>query len=289
MSHTQAQPARDAYLGTMELSNVLGEFLKTRRSQLLPEVAGVTPGGSRRVAGMRREEVAVMADINVDYYARLEQGRERNPSAQVLEALCRALRLDDDEREHLYRLTGNTPADRFEDAIGEVSPELHQLMEGYHHTPAFVLNRTLDILATNALADALYSPFAQVDNLAYMTFLDPAGRTFYTQWERTARNAVANLRAAAGAHSEDPRLRHLVRTLETSEEFATLWRSHAVQGKTHGSKELHHPAVGALTLNYQAFDVRSAPGQQLLIYHAEPNSPSAQALSLLGALGASPE
>lgn len=134
----------------------------------------------------------------------------------------------------------------------------------------------------NAGGDALFSPFGNVDNLARMTFLDPAGRTFYTRWKRTASNTVANLRAAAGFAPDHPRLRYLVRALEADDDFAVLGRSQVVRGKTHATKHLYHLDVGPLSLTYQAFDVRSCPGQQLLIYHAEPDSPSARALSLLG-------
>lgn len=155
--------------------------------------------GTRRVAGLRRGEVAVLAGVNADYYTRLEQGRERNPSPQVIDALSHALHLDEDARAHLYRLAGATPGDRLSPhSTGRVSPALRQLMDGYPHTPAFVMNRTLDLLAVNALAQALYSAFTPADNLARMTFLNPAGPTFYTDWNRAAQATVANLREATG-------------------------------------------------------------------------------------------
>ncbi|MET8989933.1 helix-turn-helix transcriptional regulator [Nonomuraea wenchangensis] len=269
-------------------SNHLGEFLRARRAALRPEDVGMASYGARRVAGLRREEVAVLAGVNADYYTRLEQGRERNPSGQVLDALGRALRLDADARAHLYWLAGTTPDDRpFRQAAERVSPALRQLMDGYPHTPAFVMNRTLDILATNALADALYSPFEPADNLARMTFLNPAGRRFYTDWDRAAQATVANLRQAAGFDPDDPRLAELVRDLAgRSADFARLWNAHTVRGKTQDAKQFLHPDVGPLTLTYQAFDVRDAPGQQLVIYHAEPGSDSAQALGLLGSIHA---
>ncbi|WP_329057437.1 helix-turn-helix transcriptional regulator [Amycolatopsis sp. NBC_01480] len=267
--------------------NELGEFLRARRAQRSPEDAGLLYSGRRKVAGLRREEVAVLAGVNADYYTRLEQGRETRPSAQVLEALCRALDLDEDAREHLYRLAGTAP-DRAPAPVAQtVSPELRQLMDGYPHTPAFVLSRTLDVLATNALADALFSPFETADNLARMTFLDPAGRQFYARWDWTAQATVANLRVAAGFDPHDPGLRHLVVELsEGSEQFRALWDTHQVRGKSREPKHLVHPDVGPLTLTYQAFDVRSAPGQQLVIYHAEPGTPSADALALLGSFHA---
>ncbi|OKI02020.1 transcriptional regulator [Streptomyces sp. CB02923] len=268
--------------------NHLGDFLRARRDGLRPEDVGMPSYGLRRVAGLRREEVAVLAGVNADYYTRLEQGRERNPSPQVLDSLSRALCLDADARTHLYRLAGATPGDLLSaHCAGQVSSALRQLMDGYPDTPAFVLGPALDFLAANALADALHAPFEAADNLARMIFADPAGRNFYTDWDRAAQATVANLRQAAGADPGHPRLRELVGVLTGhSADFARLWNAHSVRGKTRGAKRLLHPDVGPLTLTYQAFDVRDAPGQQLVIYHAEPGSPSAQALSLLGSLHA---
>ncbi|MEU6458559.1 helix-turn-helix transcriptional regulator [Streptomyces sp. NPDC047065] len=268
--------------------NHLGDFLRARRAGLRPRDVGMVSHGTRRVAGLRREEVAVLAGVNGDYYTRLEQGRERNPSPQVLDALARALRLDTDARAHLFRLAGGAPGEApSAHAAEEVSPALRQLMDGYPHTPAFVLSRTLDLLAANALAEALFEPFEPAGNLAHMVFLDPAGRAFYADWERAAQATVANLRQAAGFDPDSPRLRRLVGTLtEQSADFTRLWNAHAVRGKTQDVKNLRHPEVGALALTYQAFDVRDAPGQQLVIYHAEPGGPSARALDLLGTLHA---
>ncbi|MFJ6753332.1 helix-turn-helix domain-containing protein [Streptomyces sp. NPDC091266] len=267
--------------------NPLGDFLRARRSGLRPEDVGMASYGVRRVAGLRREEVAVLAGVNVDYYTRLEQGRERHPSSQVLDALSRALHLDTDGRAHLHRLAGAAPNDRPAQQRHVVSPALRQLMDGYPNTPAFVLSSTLDILATNALADALYAPFTPADNLARMAFLDPAGRDFYTRWDWAAQATVANLRLAAGIDPDNPRLKALVGTLtERSTAFSAMWQAHTVRGKSQDAKQLNHPDVGPLALTYQAFDVRDAPGQQLVIYHAEPGSPSAEALSLLGAINA---
>ncbi|MBN0049141.1 helix-turn-helix domain-containing protein [Streptomyces actuosus] len=267
--------------------NRLGEFLRARRAALRPEDVGTASYGVRRVTGLRREEVAVLAGVNADYYTRLEQGRERHPSAQMLDALGRALRLDPDAHAHLHRLTRTAPSNQFTHTTDRVAPALRQLLDGYPGAPAFVINRTLDILAANALAEALHSPFEQADNLARMTFLDPAGRQFYTRWSLTAQATVGHLRQAAGLDPDNPRLRELVRALtEHSMDFTRLWTTHAVRGKTQDDKHFLHPDIGALTLTYQAFDVRDAPGQQLVVYQAEPGSLSAQVLNLLGSVHA---
>ncbi|MFF3327695.1 helix-turn-helix transcriptional regulator [Streptomyces sp. NPDC002889] len=267
--------------------NHLGEFLRARRAALRPQDVGMASYGVRRVTGLRREEVAVLAGVNADYYTRLEQGRERHPSPQVLDALGRALRLSLDAHAHLHQLAGTAPSNQFTHTTDRVSPALRQLMDGYPGAPAFVINRTLDVLATNALAEALHAPFEQTDNLARMTFLDPAGRQFYTRWNFTAQATVGHLRQAAGLARDNSRLRELVRALtEHSADFTRLWKTHAVRGKTQDAKHFLHPDVGPLTLTYQAFDVRDAPGQQLVIYQAESGSPSAQALNLLGSIHA---
>ncbi|MFH8469130.1 helix-turn-helix transcriptional regulator [Streptomyces sp. NPDC017991] len=268
-------------------SNDLGDFLRAHRARLRPDDVGLASYGARRVAGLRREEVAVLAGMNSDYYARLEQGRERSPSPQILESLSSALRMDDQAREHLFRLAGTAPEGERPQPRESVSTALRQLLDGYPNAAAFVLNPATDFLAANSLADALFSPFGQMDNMARMTFLNPAARTFFAQWGRAAEAVVAGLRHATGLEPQYPRLHDLVASLtEESEEFAALWSSHAVHDKTRDAKDLLHPDVGPIALTYQTFDVRGAPGQQLVIYHAEPSSPSGQALSLLGSLHA---
>ncbi|WP_340373989.1 helix-turn-helix transcriptional regulator [Streptomyces sp. SS7] len=265
--------------------NQLGEFLRARRGAVSPDTVGVPAHGARRVAGLRREEVAVLAGVNADYYARLEQGRERRPSAQVLDALGHALRLDPDARAHLHRLAGTAPVLPLGRTPDRVSPALRRLLDGFPGSPAYVVNRTLDVLAANTLAEVLHSPFSDLDNLARMTFLDPAGRRFHTRWDRTAQAVVGHLRESSGLDPDSPRLRALVRTLcADSPDFAGLWHTHTVRGKTHDAKHFLHPDVGPLTLTYLALDVRDAPGQQLIVYQAEPSGPDAEALALLAAL-----
>ncbi|MFE0573334.1 helix-turn-helix domain-containing protein [Streptomyces albogriseolus] len=270
--------------------NALGGFLRARRARLRPEDMGIPSSGRRRVPGLRREEVATLAGVSTDYYTRLEQGRERHPSPQILDAVARALRLDDEAVAHLYRVAGpatrrTRPAQRTE----RVAPPLRRLLDGWNDTPAFVLGPSLDVLARNRLADALFAGFTHSDNLLRMTFLDPEAHRFHRDWDRAAESAVAALRQAAGLGPGHRGLSSLVGELSIkSPDFRTLWARHDVRGKTGEAKLLHHAEVGDLELHYESFTVNSAPTQQLVVYQAEPGTPSADALALLGTLHAEP-
>jgi len=265
--------------------SALGEFLSARRAALDPAAAGLSYDGYRRVAGLRREEVAVLASVSVDYYTRLEQGREHHPSAPVIEALCRALRLDGDARDHLYRLAGTLPLLHTRTTPHEVSAELRLLLTQLGASPALVLNARLDVLARNDLAAALHRGFTLRDNSARMLFLDPLGRSFYADWRRTAEGTVASLRLAAGQAPDDHELSDLVDELcVASGEFRTLWGSQMVRAKTNEVKRFRHPDVGDLQLTYQSFDVRDVPGQQFVVFGAQPGTSSAEKLRQLANL-----
>ncbi|GAA4943477.1 helix-turn-helix transcriptional regulator [Streptomonospora halophila] len=230
----------------------------------------------------------MLAGVSTDYYVRLEQGRERHPSAQVVDALARTLDLGEDETSHLHRLALPLPGRRRRAARREqVSANLARMMAAWPQTPALVLGRRLTVLAHNALGGALFDGHAYSRDLVRLVFLDPDAREFYPDWERVAANTVGGLRAAVGTDRDDPELVETVGELSLhSAEFRRLWARHDIRQKSHDTKRFRHPLVGELTLGYEALSVNSAPGQQVVVYHAEPGSPSAQALSLLGSLTA---
>jgi transcriptional regulator with XRE-family HTH domain len=265
----------------------LREFLRSRRARVTPGDAGLVPQpGTRRVPGLRREEVARLAGVSVDYYVRLERGRGGNVSDAVLTAVARALRLNDTERGHLVTLArparGRTPAEPEQ----RVSPGLLRLLDSLTDLPAYVLGRRLDVLATNRLAAALFTDFAALPprqrNLAWYFFLDDNARKLYVDWEWAARSVVAALNLYAGRHPHDELLTELVGELSLRDnDFRQWWAEHDVHSHSTGSKRLHHPVVGDLTLRYEALHPTGDPAQTLGVYTAEPGSPSAAALALL--------
>lgn len=274
----------------MDANNVLGEFLRARRELVRPEDVGLSGGGLRRVPGLRREEVATLAGISSDYYLRLEQGRDRNPSVQVLEALARVLRLDADATRHLVGLTGTgrRPAPRRRAAKpAQVPMTIRKLIDGWPTNPAYVQDRYTDVLAANALCRALSPDYVPGVNLLRSVFLDPAARELHRDWEDLTAGIVASVRARAGADVDDPRLVELVGELSLrSERFRVLWGRHDVVPMRARVSKLSHPQVGDLDLYCDKLDIGSSDGLLLVVFHAEPGSRDAELLGLLGSLNA---
>ena len=277
----------------MDSRNDIREFLTTRRARLTPEQAGLPNfGGRRRVPGLRREEVALLAGMSVEYYIRLERGNATGVSEAVLEGISRALQLDDAERTHLYDLVraanaGVRPQRRRGPARAQqVRPGVQQLLDAMTSVPAVVQNGQLDIVASNRIGLALFSEmYAQPQrpaNFARFVFLDPRAQTFYHDWEDAAQQTMALLRAEAGRTPYDRVLSDLVGELSTrSEAFRVLWASHDVREHRTGIKRIHHPVVGDLTLNYEGMNLSSDRGLLFLAYTAEPGSASHDGLQLL--------
>lgn len=263
----------------------LGDFLRAERARVTPAEVGLPDIGGRRVSGLRREEVAVLAGVSADYYTRLEQGRESTPSAQVVDAICTALRLSADAAEHAYRLAKLAP--RRPRTVPEVSAELRQLMAAFPASAAYVVNPAFRVIATNPTAAALLGPTQlRAGGLEYI-FLDPSAHDYFVHWDVVARASVSALRLAAGYASPHPEVEPLVRALLSgSAAFAELWADHTVAGLSITEKVIDHPDVGRIELTYQTLDVRDAPGQQLTVATAVPGSPSADALALLGTIDA---
>jgi transcriptional regulator with XRE-family HTH domain len=252
----------------------LGEFLMTRRARVTPEDVGMPAAGERRVPGLRRDEVAVIAGVSVDYYRRLEQGKETRPSEVVLTGLTRALRLTGAEERHLYALAGTARRLGEEATVQPVPAELLSLMDSWSDSGAILLDPVLDVLAMNAEARELFAGFEETANLLEMVLLDPEGRRFFVEWEASAEASVANLRDSADFAVAPARLRELLDRLEAeSPEFPGLWARHDVRPKTHETKLLRHPARGLLSIEFHAFNVASVPGYQLLVYREGAGSP----------------
>ncbi|MEU6040647.1 helix-turn-helix transcriptional regulator [Actinomadura sp. NPDC047616] len=274
----------------MDRNNPLGEFLRARRAQVRPEQVGLATRDRRRVPGLRRDEVARLAGLSVGHYARLEQGRGARPTRQTVESLARALRLDGPALVELYRLARPVARRRRPDRVEHVSPEIVQLLNDWTAAPAYVLGRTLDVLERNHLAAALHSRFVFGENMLRMIFLDPAGREFFRERALAARGAVRDLRRTALRTPDDPRVRDLVGELSiSSAEFRRLWAEPEPRGTIPHGGRLFHPSVGELDLKTEIFTIARAPGQRLVAHPAEPGSPSAESLVLLGTLAAHPD
>ncbi|MEO3795956.1 helix-turn-helix transcriptional regulator [Nonomuraea sp. B10E15] len=272
-------------------STPLAGFLRSARARLSPHQAGIDEPalGRRRVSGLRREELARLAGVSADYYTRLEQGRSRSASPEVLDALATALHLDDAEREHLHTLARPQPARRRRRPRPQrVHPATWRLLDTLEEArrPAFVLGRRLDVLAHNRLAGRLIADFrampADERNQARFVFLDPHARELYGNWAAVAADTAAMLRRDAGRHPDDPALDALVGNLSIhSESFRRYWSDNKVHQRTTGSKDYHHPLVGDLTITYQALTPADDPDQTLFIYDVEPGSSSETSLHLL--------
>lgn len=270
----------------------LSEFLRSRRARLQPEDVGLPQlGRHRRVPGLRREELAQLAGVSVAYYTRLEQGNGRNVSTEVLDAIARALRLSDAERDHLTHLA--KPKQKKHRRMGrpqQLRPAVQHLMDAMEGVPAYVVGRRLDILGWNRMARALLGDLAalppQERNVARLVFLDPNARDLYVDWECKATEVVSMLRMYAGCSADDPQLPGLIGELSVrSEEFRKLWAAHTVQDKGHGTKRLHHPLVGEMTLAYETMKLPDDHDLSLVTYHAEPGTRSAESLRLLAGWG----
>lgn len=277
----------------MDNRSEVREFLMTRRARVAPESVGIPAGGNRRVAGLRRSEAAALAGVSVEYYAKLERGAIAGASAAVLDALASALQLDDAERAHLLdlaRAADGIPSSgrsrRRSAKPGAARPSLQWALSSITDAIAFVRDPHQNLVATNDLARAFYSPVigdgGRTPNLARFQFLDPAARDFYPDWDLFAEMCVAIMRAEAGRDPHDKGLQDLVGELSTrSETFRRLWAAHDVRIHGAGTKRFRHPLVGELTLAYEELAITAEPGNVLLIYSAEPGSPSAERLALL--------
>lgn len=244
----------------------LGEFLRARRQLIDPKSHGVPMTGDRRVSGLRREEVAELAAVSADYYRRLEQGRERHPSAQVLRALAKALQLDEHATRHLFNLAGPTPSEGTASSA-RVSEAVRLLIDECVSVPAMVVGPASDILAINPLAEALYNSFYRLENLAKMVFLEPAARRFYVDWDRVARISVANLRAASTDFPHAAEVTSRIGEITTqSREFSTLWANHEVRPRVESEHTFHHDALGDIQVKFEALTIAGVPAQRLYVY-----------------------
>ena len=269
----------------------LADFLRRARGKVDPARAGLPHDGRvRRVPGLRREEVALLAGVSTDYYARLEQGRRITPSEGVLDAIARALGLDEAGRRHLGELVGTTSAPRRTRAVQRVRPGLHQFLDSLDSHPAMILGRRTDVLATNRLARALFTDFDAIRpkdrNYARWLFLDDAARALFVDWDEQARACVENLRLDVGA---DPGAQELVAELsERSAEFRGWWQEHGVYQRTFGTKRLRHPVVGDLSVQYETLTMPGDRDQTLFVYTTEAGTSSREAMNLLASWTSAP-
>ncbi|MBX7435203.1 helix-turn-helix transcriptional regulator [Mycobacterium sp. Y57] len=278
-------------MGIVDNRQEIREFLTSRRARITPEQAGLPiVGGHRQVNGLRREEVALLTGVSVDYYIRLERGNLAGASDSVLDALARALQLDDAEREHLFDLARIDNAARLPKRAttsrSRIKPVVAQVLDAITDAAADIRNQRGDIIAANKLGTALYDEIhaetIQPPNVARYTFLNPKARDFFNDWDRAATDVVAVLRATAGRNPYDKALSDLVGELSTrSEEFRIRWAAHNVRRHTSGSKRMHHHIVGDIELNYQSFDLPDAPGLRLNVFTAQPDTPHQHALRFL--------
>jgi transcriptional regulator with XRE-family HTH domain len=271
----------------VEDANPLGDYLRARRELVNPDDVGVRVTGVRRVAGLRREEVATLAGISADYYLRLEQGRDRHPSVQVLSALARVLQLDEGATEYLLTLSRPRTRASARPRRERVQVGILQLVEVIG-LPAFVEGRYFDVLASNAMARAISPALRVGNNRLRSVFLDPDERELHPDWERALAGLVAGFRASVGTETDDPRCAQLVGELSlASEHFRRLWARHDVKIREGAPMTLRHPEVGELSLRREKLEIGGSDGQLLVVYHAEPGTENARALALLGSLAAS--
>ncbi|OBA62441.1 transcriptional regulator [Mycobacterium sp. 1100029.7] len=280
----------------MDVAKDIRDFLMTRRARITPEQVGLPPGRRRRVPGLRREEVAQLAGVSIEYYTQVERGNVAGVSDEVLRAVSRALRLGETEEAHLFDLARAARGDRtraVRPSIRKLPDGVQALLDSMVTAPAIVINGTLDIVAANALGRALYAPVfggaKATPNLARFMFLDVAAGQFFLDWAREADDVVALLRAEAARSPDSPAMTRLVGELATrSEQFRTSWAAHNVKAHRHGIKRFRHSVVGELSLTYNVFDIASAGGLSLIGHTAEPHSRSDEALRLLESWAATP-
>lgn len=285
-------------MGQLDHRAEVREFLSSRRARITPDQAGLPVyGGNRRVKGLRREEVALLAGVSIDYYVRMERGNLAGASEGVLDALARALRLDEAEREHLFTLAraADTGARRpRRTSPTSVRPTVQQVLDAMTDAPAWVSNSRHDVVATNRLIRALYAPVLadtrQPANTTRFVYLDPAAREFFVDWDRVANDAAAMLRFQAGRNPHDRALFELVGELSTrSELFRRRWTSHDVKFHRSGRKRLRHPVVGRLDLDFESMELPAEPGLVLNVYTAASGTPTADALKVPASWAATQE